>query len=157
MQQQVTSGLNRLIKSSVPSSSSHEDKQIGTEPKAKTPIEQIQQLQKNIRLSIQKNRQQYNRILKHNPFFKHNLYNPPIVLNTKKSEIGLTRNLLIKQWDNLLQQENLFLKELGKIGIREEEEKFLKDSCLEKENNHYKFLRTVWKRDIIALDCDDRI
>ena len=66
-------------------------------------IDEIQQLTKNIRAACEKNRKDYNRIIKQNPYFSHTLYNPPIHLNTNKAQIHMTKNLLMRQLDTLLE------------------------------------------------------
>jgi hypothetical protein len=104
------------------------------EKNSKNICMQLGELQKSAYQLVLRNKKKYEQILKYKPAFEYRLYK---VHENQALAKGVGRELLLRQMDKLLEEQNLLDRELSLIRIQNEELHSLKEELLTNEITPY--------------------
>ena len=104
---------------------------------------QLAELQRSVQHLTAQNRAKYQQILRHRPAFECRLYKAGENQAVSK---GAARELLLRQLDRLMEEENVLERELSLIKIHCEDAQSQRESMLSSEITPYEALRSIWQR-----------
>lgn len=82
-----------------------------------------------------------------NPEFEFKLYKPIIHSFSNRLELGLAEEIMLRQMDKLMEDEERLNLELSRHQIKFKEQEKKKERQIMLSMDHFTFLRKLWKKD----------